>query len=1341
MAANTATLSLRLKIEDDNTIKVLDQVGGAAKKAGEEGRRSFARMDSSAAALERTIVKLGAAYVSWRAAKSVVASFIDAAKESEGYRIRLNALLGSAEKGQAVFAAMNQYAAQTPFEFQAIMGAATQLAGIMKGGVDQIKQWMPMIGDLAAVSGLSIEETTDQVVKMYSAGAGAADLFRVRGILAMMGFQAGVTYSAEETRKRMMEAWTKADSQFRGVTKALASSWTGLISMLQDKWFILRNKIMDAGVFDALKKSLGDIVDLTGQWIEKNENLIKQKVPEYLDDVKKTMIELKGIMSWFVDHWEIVAAVWFGYKLGPVGLAVSGAIAGTYLVSEALAKSKNKTLQKLLSDQSFTTKVLPNQPAPLFSDEQMQQWAEEKKLSDEHAASLKHNAELAQEAFKSYQKAVTDLEQKIKLLGMRERDAAVQQAVWNVALKEGEKLTPAQKQNIADLAGAYYDLSQAKKDNAAFDASIQKYADERGKAWETYYDSLDKTSAEYYQHQVQRYEDEYDRFVILTGDKEAAYELLQNRVQQLNEETSEETEDIWEHTAEKIQDALANGIAEGLKGNIDSFRDLAETVADVFADAFAAYLSQGIMKELKSKSFQDAMGSAFGDIFAGYSRTQIGMGLMGTLAAGINAAQSGNSYQMGGAGLGALAGAFFGGPLGMAIGASVGGGLGGLFGSGPSFGSQMSAAIDRLIATLDENTRTLKQQAQGLSDFDTTLDDMTNSIMDSEIFKNRTLAGNFSLPDIAKLLNPQGVDLLGPEKYWTLSPGDQTAAAMEKFYTGLTQKNGKLDLLGVLQFRQIMQETTKDGAALVNAMKKSLGLSDITGLPWDIITEKLSSGSQQKQMANTASAIVAIMDQAFTKIDAMGKQAAGSLDSLSHSFDVSQMSPLDQALAGVDDKFASLRDQADQLIPFLQGMLDAGAVPADLVDSVTSSIEALKKVEPEYKREYAAVQAQYAKQQAETIKGILGSMDKDLSAYTHPLSGLEQQLEQIKTQGKSYYDSLVDGGMETGLARMKTDLWVESIGRLIKAQDAAIKAEDIRIAKANTWLSARSATGGAWSPELALRTIPGMTEADVTKWAAYMNPASQTSLSTSLTAFAGALDAGTISTDAYTSMSNMAIGQYTSNMEAQTKTATSLTSAIHRTSSAADDLGDAFKNLVEDIQSYRNELLSSGTSPLGLPAQYSYASSQLQEAVQGMYSKNAETAQAAIAKIPDLSRTFLGLSEKMGGIGQYSADYARVLALLNTAEGIAGAKASFAGGGTISGPAGGYTIPTTFHGTEHITPDSQMSEVKEVLSDVRGVLIQIRDVGGAQNLATSRLYKIIDRVTQKQDYVRMKAVS
>lgn len=268
MPGNTATLSIEVAVDADGGIRVLKDLGRQTEAAGGKSDDAFKRAGRSvgtynaalSTAYKRTL-QLAAAYVSVTAITRLAGAFVSAASEAENYRIRLNAVLGSTAEGARLFQEMADYASKVPFQYKEIMGAATSLAGVMAGGVDEVKRWMPLIGDLAAVSGLSIQQTTEQVVRMYSAGAASADLFRERGVLAMLGFQAGVSYSAEETRDRLIDAWEDVDSKFRGTTAKLADTWDGLMSMFGDAWFQFRTLVMDSGPFDAVKGVMRDMLD------------------------------------------------------------------------------------------------------------------------------------------------------------------------------------------------------------------------------------------------------------------------------------------------------------------------------------------------------------------------------------------------------------------------------------------------------------------------------------------------------------------------------------------------------------------------------------------------------------------------------------------------------------------------------------------------------------------------------------------------------------------------------------------------------------------------------------------------------------------------------------------------------------------------------------------------------------------------------------------------------------------------------------------------------------------------------------------------------------------------
>ena len=242
-------------------------------------------------------------------------SFIDARSTSEQYAVRLKVLLGSVEEANRLFKDMTTFAGQVPFEYEKIMNSATQLAGVMKGGVDEINQWMPLIGDLAATSGLTIEETTEQIVRMYSAGAASADKFRERGILSMLGFQAGVSYSAEQTREKLQSEWSKQGSQFRGATAELAMSWDGMMSMLSDKWFQFRVQVMEGGLFDWLKGlvavingKLGDAIDGTSR----QATMWSISIIEAIESVISAVAYLKDAFNGIKAVWLVLKATWYG---------------------------------------------------------------------------------------------------------------------------------------------------------------------------------------------------------------------------------------------------------------------------------------------------------------------------------------------------------------------------------------------------------------------------------------------------------------------------------------------------------------------------------------------------------------------------------------------------------------------------------------------------------------------------------------------------------------------------------------------------------------------------------------------------------------------------------------------------------------------------------------------------------------------------------------------------------------------------------------------------------------------------------------------------------------------
>jgi len=246
-------------------------------------------------------------------------SFISAADAAENYKVRLRVVLRSQQEANLMFKEVGDYASTVSFEYKDLLEASTRLAGVMEGGAAEVKKYLPVISDLAAATGIGIQEATGQIIRMYSAGAASADLFRERGVLSMLGFQAGVKYTAAETRKQLIKAFEDPTSKFRDASKLLASTWGGLVSMMADRWFQFKNSVMDSGLFEYMKVAL----ELVLQYVDKLKN--EGNLDEWATNQGRTIIEVFAVIAqaagWITDIFKGWVIIWQGVK---VAMAVVG---------------------------------------------------------------------------------------------------------------------------------------------------------------------------------------------------------------------------------------------------------------------------------------------------------------------------------------------------------------------------------------------------------------------------------------------------------------------------------------------------------------------------------------------------------------------------------------------------------------------------------------------------------------------------------------------------------------------------------------------------------------------------------------------------------------------------------------------------------------------------------------------------------------------------------------------------------------------------------------------------------------------------------------------------------
>ena len=274
----------------DKTKQALGSVQGA-----------LAKVKGAVFNLQNAFIGLGAGLV--------IRNLVSTGKELENLRVRLKFLLKDTNEGAKAFDNMVKFASRVPFSLEEIQSGSGILATVTDNAND-LQKMLEITGNVAAVTGLDFRTTAEQIQRSFSAGIGAADLFREKGVRNMLGFQAGATVSIEATVKRFEEVFGKG-GRFGKATDDLAETFTGTLSMIGDKVFNFKKVILEAGLFESLKKEFGAL----DEFLEQNSKQIDQiaqdigialgfavkKVADFViilkDNMDKFALVIKGLIA------------------------------------------------------------------------------------------------------------------------------------------------------------------------------------------------------------------------------------------------------------------------------------------------------------------------------------------------------------------------------------------------------------------------------------------------------------------------------------------------------------------------------------------------------------------------------------------------------------------------------------------------------------------------------------------------------------------------------------------------------------------------------------------------------------------------------------------------------------------------------------------------------------------------------------------------------------------------------------------------------------------------------------------------------------------------------------
>ncbi len=226
--------------------------------------------------------------------------FMQTASSFERMEIQLDKITKG--KGTDVLSELNAWALDMPVNTQK---AVDSFRLLMAMGLNPTIETLETLTDVSSIFGeQTLSRLSLQLGQMSAKGKVMSqdlNIMAEAGINARKYLQDAFGMTVEELQGSGIEisdiisaifAGMKKD--FGGSAKEMMKSWDGLKTVTRSYFVELERRLMDAGVFDAMKDGLSDFNDEMKAWVTNNEDLIRQNVPLYIDRIRGSV---NGILS------------------------------------------------------------------------------------------------------------------------------------------------------------------------------------------------------------------------------------------------------------------------------------------------------------------------------------------------------------------------------------------------------------------------------------------------------------------------------------------------------------------------------------------------------------------------------------------------------------------------------------------------------------------------------------------------------------------------------------------------------------------------------------------------------------------------------------------------------------------------------------------------------------------------------------------------------------------------------------------------------------------------------------------------------------------------------------
>ena len=315
--------------------------------AKDRTKQAFGRIRRSLNGIRKSVFSVKGALLGLGAGM-VAKSFLKTAMDIENLQLRFKFLFKTTKEGNKAFAELTKFAAKVPFSLEQIAQGSGNLAVVTKDA-EELAKMLEITGNVAAVTGLDFRTTAEQIQRSFGAGIGAADLFRDRGVRALMGFKAGAKVTIEETKARFFELFGKGGA-FGEAANEMANTFTGTLSMLGDKWFKFQMETVESAFFGKLKAKFGNLNDFLDSHQEKVTELAEKfgrGLAVAVENTAKAIVFLVEQADLLLFAFKTLIALKIVMFLGNVAIAVKGvttAIWGTRTAMLALNAATKKNI-------------------------------------------------------------------------------------------------------------------------------------------------------------------------------------------------------------------------------------------------------------------------------------------------------------------------------------------------------------------------------------------------------------------------------------------------------------------------------------------------------------------------------------------------------------------------------------------------------------------------------------------------------------------------------------------------------------------------------------------------------------------------------------------------------------------------------------------------------------------------------------------------------------------------------------------------------------------------------------------------------------------------------------